>query len=431
MNIIRWIVDQGTEHKAGSFAHKYTRVTNWITLIVFGFMLQNMMVAIYFKVLPLLIIELVHCLLLCLVPILNRLGRRLLATALFSVVMILFVTIYALVNALDTNTIFYLPLIIFALFFLFPVSKKAYVFSFVGLVSICFVLAFTWHYYGLAPLIAAPPGFQDGQRWNAIAGIPFLSGAFGVYAFYAIHHAERETEREKEKAEQLLLNILPPSVAQRFKDDQSLFAEGFDSVTVLFADIVGFTRFTAQLPPDAVVRFLNNLFSEFDRLVETYGLEKIKTIGDEYMVAGGVPLPTEDHAEKICAMALDMMEIVRGVRRPDGVALNIRIGIHSGPVTAGVIGVKKFIYDLWGDTVNTASRMETHAEDGHIQVTEAVYRAVRADFVLVPRGPIEVKGKGLMETYYLTGLKGAEETERIPAATGTEAPAAAERVATA
>ena len=409
MNIISRIVNQGTQNSADTASNKHTKVTNWIALLVCFFILQNMLVSVYFGVIQLAIIQLLNCLLLCLVPAFNSMGKRLLATTWFSGVMIFFLTIYGLTNSLDTNTIFYFPLMVFVLFFLFPASERGYVFLLVGLVIICFTGSFLWHYLSTPPLFPVPTGFNDGQRWNAILGVPFLSGAFGAYAFYAINHAEQEVAREKEKTEQLLLNILPPSVAERFKNDQSLLAEGFESVTVLFADIADFTALSTQLSPDEVVRFLNTLFSEFDRLAELYGLEKIKTIGDAYMVAGGVPEPSSDHTRKVCAMAIGMREIVGNMKRPDGAPLYIRIGINTGPVTAGVIGVKKFIYDLWGDTVNTASRMESHAEEGHIQVTEKVYQILKAECEFRPRGTIQVKGKGAMETYFLTGMQGAYE----------------------
>ena len=213
--------------------------------------------------------------------------------------------------------------------------------------------------------------------------------------------AESALRNEQEKSERLLLNILPEAIATRLKQEQGTIADGFAEATVLFADIVGFTKLASRVSPTELVHLLNDIFSTFDLLAERHGLEKIKTIGDAYMVVGGLPLPREDHAEAIARMALDMQQAViefsTKIREP----FTIRIGINSGPVIAGVIGLKKFIYDLWGDTVNIASRMESHGIPGAIQVTEATYSRLEGKFILEKRGPIQVKGKGQMTTYLL------------------------------
>jgi len=213
--------------------------------------------------------------------------------------------------------------------------------------------------------------------------------------------AEEALHSEQEKSEKLLLNILPKAIADRLKQFHGVIADSFESVTVLFADLVSFTKMSSELSPQELVDLLNLIFSNFDTLCEKYGLEKIKTIGDAYMVAGGIPLPTEGHAEAIACMALDMVDKVDELRKLTGKPLQIRIGIHTGAVIAGVIGTQKFIYDLWGDTVNVASRMESHSEVGKIQVTTSTYELLKDKFELVERGAIEVKGKGLMQTYWL------------------------------
>jgi PAS domain S-box-containing protein len=217
--------------------------------------------------------------------------------------------------------------------------------------------------------------------------------------------AEEALYAEQEKSERLLLNILPKVIADRLKQSHGVIADSFESVTVLFADIVGFTEISSAMSAQALVDLLNLIFSNFDTLSETYGLEKIKTIGDAYMVAGGIPVPTDTHAEAIASMALDMIDKVSELRDLTGQQLQIRIGIHTGAVIAGVIGTQKFIYDLWGDTVNIASRMESHSEVGKIQVTADTYQLLKNKFDLVERGAIEVKGKGLMQTYWLTNNK--------------------------
>ncbi|HAZ43977.1 MAG TPA: hypothetical protein DDW76_16275 [Cyanobacteria bacterium UBA11369] len=210
---------------------------------------------------------------------------------------------------------------------------------------------------------------------------------------------------EQEKVEQLLLNVLPPPIVSRLKQEPSSIADSFPEATVLFADIVGFTKIADLISPATLVDLLNEIFSSFDLLTQKYGLEKIKTIGDAYMVAGGIPTPRADHAEAIALLALDMQHAIASFNTQRGEDFNIRIGIHTGPVVAGVIGIKKFIYDLWGDTVNTASRMESHGLPGCIQVSYTTYQILLDRFLFEQRGAIDVKGKGQMQTYFLKGIK--------------------------
>jgi PAS domain S-box-containing protein len=217
--------------------------------------------------------------------------------------------------------------------------------------------------------------------------------------------AEEALHAEKEKSERLLLNVLPQSIARRLKQETRTIADGFAEATILFADLVDFSQLADQLPPTELVYLLNELFSAFDELTERYGLEKIKTIGDAYMVAGGLPTPRRDHAEAIAEMALDMMAFVHRFNTTRGTSVRLRSGIHSGPVVAGVIGTKKFSYDLWGDTVNTASRMESHGVPGGIQVTQPTYELLRDQYTFIERGRILVKSKGEMATWLLTGRR--------------------------
>ncbi len=216
--------------------------------------------------------------------------------------------------------------------------------------------------------------------------------------------AEEELRRQRLMAERLLLNILPQPIAERLKQQQNTIADSFTEVTVLFADIVRFTELSTHTSPTELVELLNNIFSAFDELAEWYGLEKIKTIGDAYMVVGGLPYPKADHVEAIANMGLDMLEAIGQFHTPDLRPIKLRIGIHTGSVVAGVIGTRKFSYDLWGDTVNIASRMESHGEAGTIQVSEDVYNRLKLNYQFQARGSIEIKGKGLMTTYRLEGL---------------------------
>ena len=217
--------------------------------------------------------------------------------------------------------------------------------------------------------------------------------------------AQEALKFQQEQSEKLLLNILPKPIAERLKAKQSTIADSFADVSVLFADIVGFTELSARMSPTELVKRLNVIFSHFDQLAEKYGVEKIKTIGDAYMVVGGLPMPRDDHAEAIAQMALGMQAKIAKLCADTGEKLAIRVGINSGPVVAGVIGVSKFTYDLWGDTVNVAARMEATGNAGRIQVTDVTYELLKDKYLFERRGVIPVKGKGDMMTYWLLEKK--------------------------
>ena len=211
-------------------------------------------------------------------------------------------------------------------------------------------------------------------------------------------------QQEREKSEQLLRSIFPEAISQQLKHNRDPIAEEFSEATILFADLVDFTKLAAQMSPLELVEWLNQVFSTFDRLVRKYHLEKIKTIGDAYMVVGGLPTPHPNSVEAIASLALAMQQEIKIFTREDGTPLQLRIGIHTGSVVAGVIGIDKFIYDLWGDTVNIASRMESQGEPGRIQVSAAVRDCLKDRFELSLRGSIPIRGRGNMETYWLTGI---------------------------
>jgi class 3 adenylate cyclase len=217
----------------------------------------------------------------------------------------------------------------------------------------------------------------------------------------ALARAHRLLLAERERSERLLRNVLPGPIATRLKQGDEVIADRFPEVTVLFADLVDFTRRSQDTAPELVVRVLDDLFTAFDGLAERFGLEKIKTIGDAYMVVGGVPEPRPDHAQAVAEMALALREEVIRHLDPAGRPLDLRIGIDSGPVVAGVIGRRRFSYDLWGDTVNTASRMESTGTAGCIQVTDRVRRRLGGCYRFEPRGPVQVKGKGMLDTWFL------------------------------
>ena len=241
----------------------------------------------------------------------------------------------------------------------------------------------------------------------ALNVIGAASVAFTLLATFAHQRNAALTalRAEQEKAEALLLNILPRSIAERLKAATQTIADDFAAASILFADVVDFTQLAQRLPPAEMVGILDRLFSHFDVLVDRHGLEKIKTIGDCYMAAAGVPNPCQDHARRAALLALEMRDVFATSAMAGQPGLELRIGINSGPVVAGVIGTKRFLYDLWGDAVNTASRMESHGTPGEIQITRATYELLNDEFVCGPRGTILVKGKGPMETWYLVGLR--------------------------
>jgi guanylate cyclase len=236
-------------------------------------------------------------------------------------------------------------------------------------------------------------------------------GGVIVFTLLAVFASQRRDalaalRREQAKSENLLLNILPRSIADRLKAEAQPIADQIVSASILFADVVDFTPWSERLAPAAVVGYLDHLFSHFDELAERYGLEKIKTIGDCYMVAAGVPTPRADHARALALVALDMLDAMRSNQEVRHLGLELRVGINSGPVVAGVIGRKRFLYDLWGDAVNTASRMESHGTPGRIQIARATYDLLADEFECEPRGTIAVKGKGEIEAWYLIGPRG-------------------------
>ena len=222
-------------------------------------------------------------------------------------------------------------------------------------------------------------------------------------AFTQLEQSLAELGREREKSERLLRTILPAAIAERLKNGEATIAESFADVTVLFADLCGFTEFSERVDPQHVVALLDEIFSSFDHLANAHGVEKIKTIGDAYMAVSGLPVPRPDHAEAMAVMAIGMQEAFRGVMRNRGLALELRIGIHSGPVAAGVIGRQKFTYDLWGDTVNIASRMESHGEPSRIHVSPATRALLGDAFRFADRGAVNVKGRGTLHTFFLLG----------------------------
>lgn len=269
---------------------------------------------------------------------------------------------------------------------------------------VAYMLAFLFDARFAAHAITIPGQIRLVYNTFALTMTTLMLFLWGVYLILQLNDA-------RERADTLLLNILPAPVASRLKRETATIADGYNEITVLFADIVGFTEMSAGADPADVVEFLNAVFSDLDELAQRHGLEKIKTIGDAYMVAGGLPVPRPDHCERVAAFAVDMLGRLEHFRTLDGEPLRMRIGINTGPVVAGVIGRQKFIYDLWGDAVNTASRMESNGQANRIQVTTAVRDKLLGQYMFEERPPVNIKGKGMMITYFLSPLPTSESAD--------------------
>jgi adenylate cyclase len=279
-----------------------------------------------------------------------------------------------------------------------PKAARRYFAGYVGVLGLGIFLSYN---------ITDPINVLNPRGISAMMGLNIVG--VSAFAFGILHYFVRERDlalglvrSERERSEALLLNILPKDIVSILKRESRTIADHFEGASILFADVVDFTPMSERMSPTELVDLLNEIFSYFDDLVEKYDVEKIKTIGDCYMVASGVPRPRPDHAQVLAHLALEMREFVNQ-RRFGEHKVSLRIGINSGPVVAGVIGRKKFIYDLWGDAVNTASRMESHGSNGTIQITRATYELIKGDFVCEPRGMVYVKGKGEMEAWQIHG----------------------------
>ena len=251
------------------------------------------------------------------------------------------------------------------------------------------------------PIMATTPQLAAFLRTNFLVSIVVFFLGFTYYIWSILGRAEKHADVQRQRSEDLLHSILPEKIAIRLKEKGDSISDGFADASILFADIVGFTELAGRKSPAQLVSMLNDVFSRFDDRLDDYSLEKIKTIGDAYMVAAGIPEPLDDHATAICRFAIEMVRTLNEYNQESGEDLQIRIGINSGPVVAGVIGKKKFIYDLWGDSVNTAARMESHGVAGAIQVTRRTHDLVDGRFEFEDRGEIEVKGKGMMQVYLM------------------------------
>lgn len=304
--------------------------------------------------------------------------------------------------------IFHLFLIVMAIFpfFIFSRWEKLYLLIFVGFATVSFILLEVRLNFQLREYIDKIPDLY-GRGSYTLRGFLYFSVLIICYLMSRIiDQMEEDIEKERRKSERLLLNILPAKIASMLKEESShSIVNRFSEAGILFADIVGFTALTEELGESELIKILDDIFSEFDLIAERYNIEKIKTIGDSYMAAAGIPEPVEDPSDRIAMMALDIREIMESKISKKYKNVKIRIGIHSGPVIAGIIGRKKFLYDLWSDSVNIASRMESHGSENRIHTTGYVYEQLKERYDFEYRGKIEVKGKGEMDTYYLLKRK--------------------------
>ncbi|MCB1165761.1 MAG: adenylate/guanylate cyclase domain-containing protein [Leptospiraceae bacterium] len=333
--------------------------------------------------------------------LLVALGRLTMARSLFVLLSILFVATNAFLEGKDIAFHLYMLPVILLSYFLFPPKEQNIAIAFVvaGLAIFTGLEFWFLNHDSILP-IEAPEAVIRTSKMTIYVGLGVMVAGFGYYIRSTYLRAEESLEAERTRSDALLLNILPAEIAARLKNRETYIADRFDEAAILFADLVNFTVVADRLPPESVVALLNEIFSEFDDAIAALGLEKIKTVGDAYFVAGGLPAEDPDGLRKIAELAITMQSIMRQKYSDQ---FQIRIGIHFGPVVAGVIGKNKFVYDLWGDSVNLASRMESHGIPGEIQVSPVVREVLGNRFQFESRGSLEIKGKGAMETFLLKG----------------------------
>jgi class 3 adenylate cyclase len=336
-----------------------------------------------------------------LVPLLNAAGRYDAARYLGLATATAIVAVPTLLTGTAARTQLFMGLTVIAVWLGLPPSRRGIGWAF-SILNVGGAVALSLLFQRASPPYPILAARAPVLEMASIGSILALLLAFGVFTHFTMTRAEALLAREQERSDGLLRNVLPDPVIERLKAGETI-ADRFEAATVLFADIANFTPRAERVAPERLVAMLHEIFTRFDALCARHGLEKIKTIGDAYMVVGGVPTPRHDHVEAVAELALAMRAALATM--PDADDLELRIGIHTGPVVAGVIGQRKFAYDLWGDTVNTASRMESHGQPGRIQTTAAVYAALRDLYAFEPRGAIPVKGKGELEAYFLIGRR--------------------------
>lgn len=384
---------------------RYIVFANAIVVLVLILIAQNLAINLLYHVNRVLVyVVIAHGVFIGIGLLWNKLKFYLLARVWFGVWATVFLTSYQALIGTDSRWDVFLVVCVFLQFFMFPAWQRKWMYLVIAFICFCFFCVdFIFHTPRRGLLPGLPAAYINVETAGNLAGFLFCGIAMGSVAYVVINRAERDLAAERDRSDILLNNILPAPIAARLKDSQATIADDFQETSILFADIAGFTKYTETVTPDKLLELLNSVFSEFDDLCDKYDAEKIKTIGDAYMVVAGVPVNCADHAGKLANMALDMQLAIARHNAALGQTLKIRVGIHSGPVIAGVIGKKKFAYDLWGDSVNTAARMESHGIPGEIQVSEATYQLLQPKYHFMERGMIDIKGKGPMKAYLLKG----------------------------
>ena len=404
-----WIhlIGIGIDSKTPASETRQIVFLNAVVLLVLILVGQNIVLGLIYKLPPaLLLLFVAHGLCIGIVLLWNKLRLHLFARVWFAVAATTFLSSYQVLMGTESRWDVFLVVCVFLQCLMFPATQRRWMFAVMIFTGICFFavdFALNVPPKGLMQNLSA--SYWSMEKAGNLVGFLFCGIAMGSVAFQVINRAERNLAIERDRSDRLLTNILPVPIAERLKQSHNLIADDFDKTTVLFADIVGFTRYTETVSPKQLITLLNSVFTKFDDLSQKHRAEKIKTIGDAYMAVAGVPIQSSNHAEQMAALALDMLQVIVQHNRDTGQLLQIRIGLHSGPVVAGVIGKQKFAYDLWGDTVNTAARMEAHGIPGEIQVTPETQALLKPNYHLEERGWIDIKGKGLIQVYLLKGKR--------------------------
>jgi len=396
------LVNIGIVDRSNWRESRHIAFLNTIVLLVFILIIQNSIVtAFYYPVTRLFsLFFAAHFLFIGLTLVWNGRKHYRLGRVWFGLSATLFLTLYSICMGPTSYWDLFLAVVVFLQFYIFPESERGWMVFVITVSSLCFLgVHFLVPARGIFPNL--PPAYVGTETIFDVVGFLFCAICMGTVGFVVVNRAERNLAVEHARSERLLNNILPVPIAQRLKNGEETIADGYESATILFFDLVNFTPLSVSTTPSEMAALLTDIFSHLDQLVEKYQAEKINTMGDGYMAAAGLPTPSQTHAEAIASLALDIQTYFERGVMIHGKPVDFRIGINSGPLTAGVIGHKKLSYTVWGDTVNIASRMESHGVPGQIQISASTYELIRGNFQCDPRGTIEVKGKGPMQTYLL------------------------------
>jgi class 3 adenylate cyclase len=397
----------GVEEGMSASDQRYIKTTNG--LVVFVTFLLWLQFPFIIQLLPdtkfILINFLSWIFLIILIPTFNHYKHYTAARLTYSLFTLFTIFCTAIQLGPETANHLFMVAAIIAFFSIFPKSQMKYLVAMIALAFLGFI-ALEWFYdLNDGGILDLPPEFVITAKISSMSAFIFIMLAITAYHYNLVNHAETNLEIEHQRSEGLLLNILPKHIATRLKNNEGQIADQVEDACVLFSDIVGFTELSEKVHHTQLVFILDKLFTRFDQIVSRHQLEKIKMIGDAYMIGGGLNSNDQNHHVNMAACALDMVESIKNHDIIDAPQLGVRIGIHCGPVVAGVICENKFAYDLWGDTVNTASRMESHGLKNQIQVSSAFFEKTKDHFIYEERGPIHVKGKGEMTVYLLLGRK--------------------------